>query len=294
MSIQAPKHSVMNAILFARSGWRQNTLATHLQHLLQKVTVFAEAQLRARFFYEHFPSRRGTWRHEPVTPPVPRLPWGLLLFWTCLCTLATPDNLTGKSPKPGQSRGVRIPLNVHCRGNQTVLEVVPELNLVSVAQYGNVPLCWNHLVCSRFERGGSACAGHSKLLQGPCCVNRRRLPIVAIHPYGQQMPCRANRAPVSSSRSSSCSGVAASLFPPCAVRCPKSDTFGCSHARPNGMWLICTEWEWLIFFQVRIGQVGLLRSVRNVATLTLSGAWQIKYHFSGIQMGHLRTMHFQY
>ena len=60
---------------------------------------------------------------------------------------------------------------------------------------------------------------------------------------GQQMSWRANRAPNSSSRSSSCSGVAASMLPPCAVLCPSSGTFGCSHARPNGMCLICTERE---------------------------------------------------
>ena len=71
--------------------------------------------------------------------------------------------------------------------------------------------------------------------------------IVAVCPLspsahmGQQMPWRANRAPASSSRTSSCSGVAASLLPPCAVLCPTSGTFGCAHARPNGMCLICTE-----------------------------------------------------
>ena len=45
MMIQASKHSVINAILLGRSGWRQNALATNLQHLFQKVTVFAEAHL---------------------------------------------------------------------------------------------------------------------------------------------------------------------------------------------------------------------------------------------------------
>ena len=60
---------------------------------------------------------------------------------------------------------------------------------------------------------------------------------------GQQMPWRTIRAPISSSRSSSCSGVAASLLTPCAVLCPSSGNFVCSHARPSGMCLICTEWD---------------------------------------------------
>ena len=47
----------------------------------------------------------------------------------------------------------RTPPNAHFLGNQTVLEVVPEPDLVSVAQWGNVPICWNHLVCSRLGEG---------------------------------------------------------------------------------------------------------------------------------------------
>ena len=83
---------------------------------------------------------------------------------------------------------------------------------------------------------------------------------------------------VSSSRSSSCSGVAASLFPPCAALCRSSDTFGCSYARPNGMCLICTEWEWLILFEVRIRQVRIFRLVRIVATLTFTPfTWARRY-----------------
>ena len=45
MTIQAPKHSLINAILLDVSDWRRNALVTHLQHLFQMVIIFAEAQL---------------------------------------------------------------------------------------------------------------------------------------------------------------------------------------------------------------------------------------------------------
>ena len=57
--IQAPTHSVINAILLGRSGWRQNVLATHLQHLFQKVTVFAEVHLGFFTSVFHHGAARG-------------------------------------------------------------------------------------------------------------------------------------------------------------------------------------------------------------------------------------------
>ena len=150
MIIQAPKHSVINAILLSRSGWRQNALATHLQHLFQKVTVFAEAQLGSFTSVFHHGAARGD------TSPSHRLFHVFLEVCNCSGPAFVYLRLQITSQEKvrwGQSRGVRIPLNTHCRGNQTVLEVVPGPDLVSVAQWGNVPLCWNHLVCSRFGAG---------------------------------------------------------------------------------------------------------------------------------------------
>ena len=80
MIIQAPKHSVINAILLGHSGWRQNTLVTHLQHLFQKVTVFAEAQLGSFTSVFHHGAARGD------TSPSHRLFHGFLEVCNCFVT----------------------------------------------------------------------------------------------------------------------------------------------------------------------------------------------------------------
>ena len=179
--IQAPKHSVINAILLGRSGWRQNALATHLQHLFQKVTVFAEAYLGFFTSVFHHGAARGD------TSPSHHLFHGFLEVCNCFGPAFVHLRLQITSQEKvrwGQSRGARTPLNAHCLGNQTVLEVVPEPDLVSVAHWGDVPLCWNHLVCSRFGAGRQRLSRPPQNPEGPRCVNRHSLPVVAIRPYG--------------------------------------------------------------------------------------------------------------
>ena len=136
--IQAPKHSVINAILLGRSSWRQNALATNLQQLFQKVTVFAEAHLGSFTSVFHHGAARGD------ASPSHRLFHGFLEVCNCFGPALVHLRLQITSQEKvrwGQSRGVRTPLNAHCLGKQTVLEVVPESDLVSFAHWGNVPLC---------------------------------------------------------------------------------------------------------------------------------------------------------
>ena len=80
MITQAPKHSVINAILLGHSAWRQDTLATHLQHLFRKVTVFAEAQLGPFTSVFHHDAARGG------TSPSHRLFYGFLEVCNCFAT----------------------------------------------------------------------------------------------------------------------------------------------------------------------------------------------------------------
>ena len=80
MRIQAPKHSVINAILLDHNGLRQDTLATHMQHLFQKVTVFAEAQLGSFTSVFHYGAARGD------TSPSHRLFHSFLEVCNCFAT----------------------------------------------------------------------------------------------------------------------------------------------------------------------------------------------------------------
>ena len=138
------------------------------------------------------------------------------LFCTHLCTLVTSDNLTGiirwgqiqrvrrliQCPLPWQSdapgSGPGAGFGICCTVGQRATLLEP---------HGSA-------------QGGSTCAGHSKISKGPLCVNRHSLPVVTIRPYGTATPWGVNRAPTSSLSTSSCSGVAVSLLPPCAVLCP--------------------------------------------------------------------------
>ena len=242
MMIQAPKHSVINAILLGRSGWRQNALATHLQNLLQKVTVFAEAHLGFFTSVFHHGAARGD------TIPSHRLFHGFLEVCNCFEPAFVHLRLQITSQEKvrwGQSRGARTPLN----------EEHHPLPWHSDGP-GSGPGAGFGLCCTLWRRATlleplgvqSVRRGAAAPMQAtPKSPKDRVALIVAVCPLspsahmGQQMPWRANRAPTSSSRSSSCSGVAASMLLPCAVLCPTSGTFGCAHARPNGMCLICTK-----------------------------------------------------
>ena len=236
--IQAPKHSEINAVLMSRSGRRQNALATHLQHLFQKVTVFAEAHLGFLRVFSitalHVAIRA---RHTACSTASLRSATVLDLQ----CTFATSDNLTGKSPvgsKPGSKNITQRPLSWQSDGPGSG----PGAGFGLCCTLGQRATLLQPLGVQPVRRVAAA-----PVQATPKSPKDRVALIVAVCPsspsahMGQQMPWRANRTRTSSSRTSSCSGVAASLLPPCAGLCPTSDTFGCAHARPNGMCLICTE-----------------------------------------------------
>ena len=135
--IQAPKHSVINAILLGLSGWRQNAIVVQLQDLFQMVTVFAEAQLDSFSSIFHHGAARGD------TSPSHLLFHGFLEFCNCFEPAFVHLQLQITSHEKdwwGQLRRVRRLLNAHYLGNQTVLEVVPEPDFASGAHWGNVPL----------------------------------------------------------------------------------------------------------------------------------------------------------
>ena len=142
------------------------------------------------------------------------------LFCTHLCTLVTSDNLTGNNPmgsNPASKKTIQCPnpwqsdapgsgpgagFGICCTVGQRATLLEP-LGVQPVRREAAAPAQATHKSPKdRFALTVTVCPSPPSAHMGP------------------QLPGDVNRAPTSSLRTSSCSGVAASLLSPFAVLCP--------------------------------------------------------------------------